>query len=62
MLYKMGILVVHWLGLCSLTAKGKRVQSLLKELRSHKPCGTAQNKIKVKCQFCDMCITTIYKS
>ena len=36
-------LAVQWLGLCILTAVSW-VQSLVGELRSHKPCGAAQNK------------------
>ena len=35
-------LAVQWLGLSTFTAVG-RVQSLIRELRSHKPCGTANN-------------------
>ena len=34
-------LAVHWLGLGAFTA-GAHVQSLVGELRSHKPCGTAK--------------------
>ena len=41
-------LAVQWLGLSALTA-GAGVQSLVRELRSHKPHGTApKTKIKSK--------------
>ena len=36
-------LVVQWLGLYTFTAEGW-VQSLVGELRSHKPCGAAKKK------------------
>ena len=38
-------LALQWLGLCALTA-GARVQSLVGELRSHKPLGTGRKKKK----------------
>ena len=40
-------LVVQWLGLCALTA-GAQVQSLVEELRSHKPHSRAKKKKKKK--------------
>ena len=45
--FKMGMsgnsLVVQWLGLSAFTARAW-VQSLVRELRSHKLCGMAKNK------------------
>ena len=38
-------LVVQWLGLHTSTA-GARVQSLVRELRSHKPCSAAKGEKK----------------
>ena len=40
-------LEVQWLGLCAFTA-GDRVQSLVRELRSHKSCDMAKKKRKKK--------------
>ena len=40
-------MVVQWLGLRAFTA-GAQVQSLVRELRSWKPCGMAKKKEKVK--------------
>ena len=43
------LLVVQWLGLCAFTAW---VQSVVRELRSYKPCGAAKGKKKksrIKC-------------
>ena len=40
-------LAVQWLGLCAFTAEGP-VQSLVKELRSHKAFSMAQKKKKKK--------------
>ena len=39
-------LVVQWLGLCAFTARAQ-VQSLVRELRSHKPLGAAKKKEKI---------------
>ena len=36
--------MVQWLGLGAFTGKLAWVQSLVGELRSHKPCGTAKKK------------------
>ena len=44
-------LVVQWLGLGTFTAVG-RVQSLVGELRSCKPCSVAKNKIFFKITVC----------
>ena len=41
-------LAVQWLGLSAFTC-GARVPSLLGELRSCKPCGTAKKKKKLDC-------------
>ena len=38
-------LVVHWLGLDDFTAVA-RVQFLVRELRSHKPCGAVKKETK----------------
>lgn len=59
----MGILVVHWLGLCSLTAKGKgsipvKGTKIPQALRY----GPKLKKKKVKYIFCVIYITTIYKT
>ena len=42
-------MVGPWLGLSTFTAEGPRarVQSLVGELRSHKSCGMAKNKIEL---------------
>ena len=38
-------LVVQWLGLSAFTA-GAQVQSLVRQLKSHKPCSVAKKKKK----------------
>ena len=43
-------LVVQWLGLCALTA-GAQVQSLVEELRSHKPHSNQRRKRNKKIQI-----------
>lgn len=59
----MGILVVRWLGLCSLTANGKgsipvKGTKIPQALRY----GPKLKKKKVKYIFCVIYITTIYKT
>ena len=51
--------MVHWLGLCSLTAKGKgSIPGKGTKITQAVQYGSKLDK----CQFYDMYITTIYKS
>ena len=43
MLWNRDFLAIHWLRLCAAIA-GSRVQSLVRELNSRMPCGTAKKK------------------
>ena len=48
--------MVQWLGLC-LPLQVARVQSLVRELRSHKLCGVAKNnKVLYQCKFLKLII------
>ena len=57
-------LVVQWLGLCTFTAT-VWVQSLVGELRSHKPCGAAKESthkdVRYVCMFRFFPIIGYYK-
>ena len=43
-------LVVQWLGLCTLPAKGL-VQPLIEELKSHRLCGVAKKRLELSAQY-----------
>ena len=42
--------VVQWLGLCTLPAKGL-VQPLIEELKSHRLCGVAKERLELSAQY-----------
>ena len=47
-------LLVQWLELCTLTAKGPGFQPLVRELRSHKSCGVAKKWQRYPCAFAEV--------